>query len=370
MRSCQLSAASRQRAATRAAPTQTLRGAAALFAAAVLVPSAAIAAGPPRDVLVVLNKSDNTASIVDVASKQTLATIPVGLAPHEAETVPGGRVVVVSNYGTAEKPGRSLTVLDLQSKAAVGTVYLAPGSRPHGLRALSNGKVLVTAEGAKELVVADPLHRRVLQRISIGREVSHMVVATPDDARAFVANIGSGSVTAVDLAAGKVIADIPTAEGAEGIDIRPGAPEVWVANRAANTLSVIDTSRLAVVATIPAKEVPIRVKFTPDGQRALVSCAKTGDVAVFDAASRREIRRISIDREAVPGSADRLFSTRFGKSPVPVGILVAPDGKRAWVASSNADVVSVIDLEKLAVVDRIATGREPDGMAGAFRSQR
>jgi YVTN family beta-propeller protein len=330
------------------------------------------AAGASRDILVVLNKSDNTASIVDVATKQILATVTTGFGPHEAETVPGGRVVVVSNYGTTEKPGHSLTVLDLQNRAAVGTVELGPNARPHGLDAIAPERTLVTCEGTKELLVVDPLHRKVLQRIPIGKETSHMVVATSNGSRAFVANIGSGSVSVVDLTAdkGKAIAEIPTGKGAEGIDMRPGDAEVWVVNRDANTISVIDTQKLAVTGTIPLGEFPIRIKFVPGGKRALVSCAKTGDVAVLDAATRTVVRRISLDREAVPGASDRLFSTRFGKSPVPVGILIAPDGRHAYVASTNADVVSVIDLEKLAVVDRITAGHEPDGLAGSFKTTR
>ena len=320
--------------------------------------------------LVVLNKSDHSATIVDAATGQTLATVTVGFGPHEAELVPGGRVVVVSNYGTAEAPGRTLTLIDLQNRASAGTIVLPEGARPHGLEAVSVERMLVTAEGLKELLIVEPLRRRLTARIPLGREMSHMVVATPDGKRAFVANIGSGSVTAVDLDAGKAVAEIPTGKGAEGIDVRPGGREVWVVNREANSISVIETSKLAVVATLPVRESPIRIKFTPDGRRALISCAKSGDVAVFDAASRKETHRISLDREAVPGNRDRTFSAQFGKSPTPVGILVAPNGKRAWVSSTNADVVSIIDLDRLEVVGRIVAGKEPDGLAGSFRTVR
>jgi YVTN family beta-propeller protein len=349
-----------------AAVARALRAAAlaGLFGAA--FPGESPAAQPPRGRLVVLNKSDNTASIVDAATGQVVQTIPVGFGPHEAETLPGGRVVAVSNYGTRERPGHTLTLLDLEDLAHAHTITLPDGARPHGMKALSAERLLVTAEGLKELLVVEPARGRVLSRIPLGREISHMVVASPAGDRAYVANIGSGSVTVVDPVAGKVIAEIPTGAGAEGIDVRPGGVEIWVANREANTVSVIDSAKLAVVATLLVPGYPIRLKFTPDGARVLVSCAKTGEVAVFDAAVRREIRRIGIDREAVAGSADRLFSTRFNKSPVPVGLLVAPDGSRAWVASSNADVVSVLDLDRLEVIGRITAGREPDGLAGAF----
>ena len=58
-----------------------------------------------------------------------------------------------------------------------------------------------------------------------------MVVSTPDGARAFVANIGSGSVTVVE--GRKAIRQIPTGKGAEGIAITPDGREVWVVNREA-----------------------------------------------------------------------------------------------------------------------------------------
>jgi YVTN family beta-propeller protein len=333
-----------------------------LFVAASLLARSAAAA----DLLIVLNKSDNTASILDAKTGAARATVPVGKAPHEVEVLADGKTAAVSNYGTREEAGRTLTLIDIGRGAAIATIDLPEGARPHGLKALSDGRLLVTAEGLKELLVVDPKARRVALRILTARETSHMVAASPDARRAYVANIGSGSVTVVDLAEGKVVKDIPTGEGAEGIAISPDGREVWVTNRGADTVSVLDTKALAIAATLKVPQFPIRVKLTPDGKRALVSCARSGDVAVFDAASRKEIKRIAIDREAVPGSADRLFSTRFGQSPVPVGLLIAPDGKRAWVASTNADVVSAIDLDALTVVGRVTAGKEPDGLAGIF----
>jgi YVTN family beta-propeller protein len=332
-----------------------------LFVAALALAAPAGAA----DRLIVLNKSDDTASILDAASGASLATIPVGHGPHEAAVLAGGRIAAVADYGDRERPGRTVTLIDVEKGAKAGVIELPEGARPHGLFPLRDGRLLVTAEGSKELILVDPAARRVEHRVPTFQEVSHMVVATPDGRRAFVANIGSGSVTVVE--GRKAIRQIPTGKGAEGIAITPDGREVWVGNREADTLTVIDTARLEVRATVPAKSFPIRVQITPDGKRALVSCANSGDVAVFDVASRRELARIPIGGEAVAGAEKRVFSDQFGKGPVPVGLLVAPDGRRAWVASTNADVVSELDLEKLAVVRRLTAGKEPDGLAGAFR---
>jgi YVTN family beta-propeller protein len=334
------------------------------WALALALSAASAASMPAADRLLVLNKSDDTVSILDVRTGRAIATVPVGDGPHEAALLSDGRTAAISDYGTSARPGRTITLLDVDKAASLGVIELPAGARPHGLAALADGRLLVTAEGIGELLLVDPKARRVEHRVPTYQEVSHMVVATPDGARAFVANIGSGSVTVVE--GKKAIKQIPTGKGAEGIAITPDGREVWVTNREADTVSVVDAKSLEVVATMPAAKFPIRVKITPDGKRALVSCASSGDVAVFDVATRKETGRIALDRETVAGTESRVFSTQFGKSPVPVGLLIEPDGKRAWVASTNADVVSVLDLEKLAVVGRLTAGKEPDGLAGQF----
>jgi YVTN family beta-propeller protein len=189
-----------------------------------------------------------------------------------------------------------------------------------------------------------------------------MVAVAPGGRRAFVANIGSGSVTEVDLQSFRVVRSVATGSGAEGVDVTPDGRAVWVTNRAADTVSVLDASTLEVTATLQAPSFPIRVKLTPDGRLALVSCARSGDVAVFDVAGRKEIRRLSAKLEGGSGEG-RLFADAFGKSPVPIGIVVHPSGDRAFVAHAQADRIAVFDLAASRLAGALTAGKEPDGMA-------
>ena len=50
---------------------------------------------------------------------------------------------------------------------------------------------------------------------------------------------------------------------------------------------------------------------------------------------------------------------------MPVGILMTPDGRRAFVANTNANQVTVIDVPGRKVLRTFTTGTEPDGMAWA-----
>jgi YVTN family beta-propeller protein len=181
--------------------------------------------------------------------------------------------------------------------------------------------------------------------------------------RAFVANIGSGSVTAIDLETGKKLADIATGDGAEGIATTPDGGEIWVGNRGADSLSVIDPETLEIRATLACPGFPIRVAISPDGKHALVSAARSGEVVLFDVAQRKELRRSQLDLSNAPDATQRLFGDRFGKSPVPVGLVISPSGDRAWVAATQADAVVVLEPRSLKILDVLTAGREPDGMA-------
>ena len=326
-----------------------------LAASSLTAPTATTAEGT----LVVLNKAEATASLVDLETGAVFATLPTGNAPHEAAVSPDGRLALATNYGTGEAPGSSLTVIDVAGARVVKTIDLGAGRRPHGVLFQDAHRALVTAEGSKALLVVDVEKGTVLSTIETGQEISHMVAATPDGGRAFVANIGSGTVTAVDLAEGRVLAQIPTGKGAEGIAVRPDGSEVWVANRGADTVSVVDPVALKVVADMKAASFPIRVAFSPDGRRAFVSCARSGDVAVFDAEERRETGRLRASLEPKAG-ATNLLGLAGG---VPVGIVVEPSGERAFVAHTNADVVAIFDLARGTPAGTLTAGREPDGMA-------
>ena len=345
-----------------------------IFATLLLLLAAGAAAAPTAPAgtgtLIVLNKAEATASLIDLGTGSVVATVPTGTGPHEATVSPDGRLAVVCDYGTREAPGSTLTVIDVPAARVARTIPLGTYRRPHGIAWLQGtGSVLVTAEADRRLLTVEIETGRVSAAVETDQETSHMVVASPDGKRAFVANIGSGSVSVIDLAAGSRVANIPTGAGAEGIDITPDGRHVWVTNRAADTVSVLDAASLEVLATLESKSFPIRARATPDGRHVLVSNARTGDIAVFDARERREARRVTLQLAAADLSG-RLFGDQFGDSSVPIGILIPPDGRRAYVAHANADVISVVDLGEWKSVGTLRAGREPDGMAySALRVQ-
>lgn len=301
--------------------------------------------------LLVVNKAEDTLAIVDVTTLKVLGKVPTGHGPHEVTS--DGALAFVANYGT-EQPGSSLSVIDIATMKEVRRVELGALTRPHGI-VYHDGHVWFSAEGSRAAARYDVAADRVDWLQGTGQNVSHMIVVTPDRRKAYLPNIGSDSITVLEQPdnpnAPWRLTQIAVGKGPEGIDVSPDGKEIWVAHRGDGGMSIIDVATDKVVQTLPAlARAPIRVKFTPDGQRVLVSDVITlgsppqqGALVVVDTRKRKEARRIPIG---------------LG----PIGIAIAPDGKRAFVAAVAEGKVVVVDLRSMKVTGSVETGAGPDGL--------
>ena len=141
---------------------------------------------------------------------------------------------------------------------------------------------------------------------------------------------------------------IPVGRGSEGFDVTPDGKQAWVANAWDGTVSVIDIAQRRVTATLQANARGAnRLKFTPDGTRALISAG--AQLVIFDVATQKEIKRLTLGHAGGGG------------------ILVQPDGQRAYIAFAGDGFVAVIDLKTLEVVGKIDAGGNPDGLAWAVQ---
>ena len=308
--------------------------------------------------LVVANKAEATASLIDLTSGQVVATLPTGVGPHEVGISPDGRFAMVTDYGNRETSGNSLTMIDVAAASVVKTIDLGEYLSPHGVEWIDSERIAVTAEDNKALLVIDVATEEVLSVIDTDQDVSHMLSLSDDRKTAYVTNIGSGSLTVIDLDNGERVANIPTGDGAEGIAV--SGQQIWVTNRGEDTISILGTETLEIAAELSSKGFPIRATATPTGL-VLVTRANAGDMAIYDTKSLQEVRTISFDLKSMDVE-NRLFGSRFGDSSVPIGVVVDESGQRAFVAHANADVITEIDLETGEIIRPLTAGREPDGM--------
>ena len=321
----------------------------------VLLTVSALALPAGAQTLIVLNKSEHTASLIDPESGTILAKLPVGRGPHELIVSPDGRTAYVSNFGrynspcpqgdtTCQNAGNTITVLDVAARKVKGTYDYGTNTGQHGSVVSRDGKyVWVTSETPQSLLEIDAATGKIVNQWMTKQDRSHLVVVTPDEKKFYVSNTVSGSVTMIDRGTGAAKV-IPVGKGAEAITISPDGSEVWVGLPADNKIAVIATAQDAIVETFESGgKQPQRIRFTPDGKDVWVSHVAADTLTVIDAKTKKVVANVSVGKR-------------------PQGIVFSPDGRRGYFALSGSNQVAVIDVPARKLIQNFDTGLDPDGI--------
>lgn len=331
----------------------------------------------PSRSLLALSKRNHTLAIVDPNTLKVIARAPVGPDPHEVIASADGKTAYVSIYGGGRY--HALSVIDLVGQKALADVDTGALNGPHGLASVG-GKIWFTAEGAKAIATYDPASSKIDWIMGTGQNRTHMIYVKPDQKTIYTTNVSSGTVSIIEKVTLPPMGPppgmkpppgspppppppggnqprmdwnetvIPVGKGDEGFDVSPDGRELWTADAQDGTLSVIDLTSRKVAATLDAKTFGAnRLKFTPDGELVLVSMLGGGDLVVYDAAARKEFKRVPIGHGAA-------------------GILIDAEGNRAFVSCGPDNYVAVVDLKTLEVTGHIDVGGEPDGLAWASQN--
>jgi YVTN family beta-propeller protein len=335
------------------------------------------AAQTPASALLVLEKADNSLAIVDPASLQVVARVPAGQDPHEIVASPDGKLAYISNYGGSDSTLNTISVVDLVAHKALPAISLGALRSPHGLF-FAGGKLYFTAETSKVVGRYDPGTQSIDLVLGTGQDRTHMVVVSEGLDRIVTSNVSSGTISIIEEGAlpnggfnpppgGTAppppppnagaprktwrVTNVPAGHGSEGFDVTPDGKEIWVANAQDATVTIIDAAGKKAIQTIPiALKGANRLKITPDGKRVLIAGfggTSTGaNLVVLDAATRKEVKQVNLGG---PSS----------------GVLIVPDGSRAYVAVTAKNKVAAIDLKSLEVTGEVSVGKGPDGLAWA-----
>ncbi|MGH9326172.1 MAG: cytochrome D1 domain-containing protein [Terriglobia bacterium] len=322
----------------------------------------------PSPALLVLAKADQSLAIVDPGTLKVVARVPAGPNPHEVVASPDGKLAYISNYGFGKY--HTISVVDLVAQKALRPIDLGVLHGPHGL-AFAGGELYFTAEINEVIGRYSPAIRKIDWIVGTGQMRTHMIEVSKSLRRIYTSNVNSGTISIIEKMPpapgqshgprGKRRPGTPpevfwnetvlhTGVGTEGFDV--SGKQLWSAAARSGTVSIIDLDTKKIVQTLQAHlQGANRLRFTPDGKYVFVSSlagGNGGDLAIFDMHTRKLVKRMALGHGAA-------------------GILMQPDGSRAYVACSPDNDVAVIDLRTLNVVGHIYPGRGPDGMAWAAR---
>lgn len=321
-------------------------------------PAATASAAGPAGTVVVANMGDNTATLIDVASKRVVATLPTGNGAHEVAVSHDGRWAVVSNYGVRGAPGNTLTVIDVPAAVVARTIDLGEFRRPHGSAFLPDDSLFaVTSEVSKAIVLVDFKAGTVAGSIPTNHPASHMLAMTTDARRIFTSNVADGTVSELDVPGRRFVREYAVAPAVEGIAVSPGGEQVWVGSNQQKTVTIIDPKGGGAAGTISGFGMPYRLAVTPDSRTVVITDPPNAVVRIIDRATRQDRHTVKIPAEGVGASAE------FPGSPSPEGIVLSRDGRTAFVALQGSSRVAIIDIGTGTVLGYVPTGAGPDGIA-------
>lgn len=234
--------------------------------------------------------------------------------------------------------------------ATLGVMGCGDGSRnlsgtSSGTLALSKDEALlyVLDTDNEAVLVVDTATRAMVTEIKVGRAPERILVG--DDDTLYVSNRGSRSISVFHRDDWSQVVEV--AVGVEPVGLAADRSTLYVVNGTARdnsefgTLMAIDRATLSTRWEVPVGEEPRGVTLLP-GNRALVTLAKKGDVAVVSLADRQVIRS-GTDLYEKANERTRTAPTRspspdFGTSFKPrtfhpramLDAIVSPDEKRVY----------------------------------------
>lgn len=291
-----------------------------------------------------------------------IAQLDIGLNPHQISFSEDGRTAWVATAGEDR-----ITVIDVSAHSIAGTIS-APGT-PLGVIPIPNGKDLAvarfqagglarfarsgsalggdrpTSAGASLIVgpyagdhylvsveQADSVH--VFDAAGFTFVASYPTgdrpfpgAATSDGRLAFVPGYADGTVTVIDLFNDRVLETIAVGTNPSGGAVLPGDIEYAVVERGENRVSFINTASHRVVdeLTEGIGESPFSIVLAPNGRLAFVNNTASHDISVIDMAERRVIERITVP-------------------DVPIVMAVDPSGEELWVSSEGIHRLTMISI--------------------------
>jgi len=279
----------------------------------------------------VMNSGEASVSIIDMTTRQVVATVPTLREPSHWALSPDRSKLYI-----ADASGNALFILNPQTGAAMGSKRIAD---PYQLGYTPDQKFLVVnALRINHVDIYDASTLSLVKRFSAGSMPSHLDFS-PDSRWSFNSMQGSDSLVSLDLTTMTVRWKKRIGPTPAGVLWLNG--KVLVCLMGSNGLVEIDPETGAILRHIETGIGAHNLFLTDDGATLYVSNRLGGSLAALDPTTLALRRTYTL-----PGGPD--------------DIGIAPDGK-LWIALRFAETVAVMDPSS-GQYESIPVGRSPHGI--------
>ncbi len=326
--------------------------------------------------LVTANETSDSVSLVDLSSYRVAQEVPCGHRPAAVVIAPDQRHVLATAAFSGE-----LFIFEREGKSLneVGKVKL--GFEPRGIAVTHDGKIAYVALAeAAQVAIVDLTTQQIVDRIDVGHWPRWLAL-TDDGKRLAVGTSGDQGVSVVDTASRKMLYQ----EKVNGLNLgqlqtsadgqyayfpwmvyrhnpitAPNIRKGWVLGSRVARVRLDGAARREAITLDPpgiAVADPYGLAISRDERRMVVTASGTHELLVY---GTQKLDYVAfggpgdhIDRDLL---ADRENFYRVDLGGRPMGVRLAADGRRAFVANWLTNAVQVVDLEARNVAQSIPLG--------------
>ncbi len=299
----------------------------------------------PTGRIYVANQSSGSVSVIDVATKKVLATVPTGFDTNSLAANPTDSRVYVSVPCSLDQ------VLTLDTVTLRPTTNINAPNWINGVAFSPDGHLAyVTAFHGNALQVIDADTEETVGQAVTG-DTPTGVAVSPDGSRVYVADQGADSLSVISTSSLSSVATIPVGHWPRGVVASHDGKVVYVSNTdvgsGGTTVSVINAKTLTVVATLATGgTVPNGMTLTQDGRWLYTANAMSNNVSVIDTRAGAEVALIPVGN-------------------YPWEIALDSTEQELFVTNHNDNSVSVVSTASRQLIATIPVGTGPLGIAYA-----
>ncbi len=223
-----------------------------------------------RRVYVAIREAPGTVDVIDTASLVNAKTLSTPGAVHNTFVTPDGKYMIAGSID-----GRSLTVFDSKTENAEWSLYFNAGVRPIAFEPNANGstrRMFVQISDYHGFYIVDFEKRKEVGRVvlpdvppaqrhldGLQGSPSHGIGVAPDGKTLWVNSKMNSYVYAYSLPDLKLLGGVHVGDHPDWLTFTPDSKRIYVANAGSNSTSAIDIATRKEVARIPVGQVPKRI---------------------------------------------------------------------------------------------------------------
>jgi DNA-binding beta-propeller fold protein YncE len=146
----------------------------------------------------------------------------------------------------------------------------------------------------------------------------------------FITNWGADSLSLVDLAAGKAFPEIQVGPKPYDIKSDPSGRFVYATLSGIDQISIVDIQANLESGRIKVGDSPRDIEITDDGKRAVVANSGGSTISVVDIPGKKQVYTLDL--------------SSVGKKPIPYGVGLLDDGRRALITCWGNDKAVLVEL--------------------------